>query len=143
MTDLRAAILARLDELERLARDAIKTNPGGNGRWTAVEVYPDEAEVVDADGARIARYTHWYPDMADGMDPEDARHIAAWDPDSVLALVVGAREMVGLHSPDVDPMFNRSGCVGCGSLPDYADRHVDDCPTLAALAKMLGVRAGA
>ncbi len=128
MTDLRARILERLDQLEALAQSASAYGE----HWA-----PD---CQDVDGDHIDRV------VGDG-DEEDPtviyadgraiNHIATWDPAAVLALTAGARQIIDVHAPDHD-----HDCVGCGwrEGSDYAMRYdVDDCPTLAAVARMLDI----
>ena len=120
-TDLRTAILARCDELERIAKAADD---------------PEDWRARRAVGA-LALAT---PD--DDMDREwwVGAHVATWDPDAVLALVAGAREMCEVHQPADDPDYHQPGCRGCGldRTGEWMER-IGDCPTLAALARMLGV----
>lgn len=64
-------------------------------------------------------------------------HIATWEPAAVLALVAAAREMCEVHQPS---HYDEHHCLGCGlDNTGEAMNRPDDCPTLAALARMLGV----
>lgn len=127
MTDLRAAILARVDQLETLAREAD----------------------VDYDGIII--------NFVSAM----SQHMDTWDPAAVLLLASGIREIVEVHSQASGPTkgsqcgcwhFDYSGevtthtegrcCEGCGfdgSDPPNHEYTIDDCPTLEAVARMLGI----
>lgn len=109
-TSVRDAILARCDELERLAQAAV-THWGG---------------VVHPNHATLSR--------------DERSHVATWEPAAVLALVAGAREMCEIHQPADDPGYHEPGCRGCGMdrTGEWMER-IGDCPTLAALARMLGV----
>jgi hypothetical protein len=147
MTDLRAAILARCDELEKLAT-AAATREGG-AVWHAC-YRPNEAAwawdvaaSLDGSGSGIV----------DGRTEETAAHVAAWDPAAAHELVAGAREICEVHRPHLRDWAMRwergrreqiglgPACEGCGFDPvDEAWRHsVGSCPTLRATARMLGV----
>lgn len=144
MPDLRAAILARCDELEKLA-NAAATREGG-AVWHAC-YRPNEAAwawdvatSLDGSGGGIV----------DGRTEETAAHVAAWDPAAALILVAGVREIVTIHAPwdadaaehaDAAEVLARPGervpprpwCRSCGGLTPWP------CETLTALAGMLGV----
>lgn len=145
-TDLRAAILARCDELERLARAAAEHE--GGGAWMV--------DVRDSVAAHFVMADLMVDDeltmvIASDVPCQTAEHFAAWDPAAVLELVAGAREMCEVHTPRViEPYFvypdhvrnpDNDDCEGCG----YADgaewlrNTIGDCPSLRATARMLGV----
>ena len=88
MTDLRAAILARCDELDDADRD-------------------------------VSGYPSVFPE---------------WDD-----VTAGARAICEVHHPADDPDYHQPGCRGCGMdrTGEWMER-LADCPTLSALARMLG-----
>mgnify|MGYP001573649263 CR=1 FL=1 len=70
-------------------------------------------------------------------DPRDSTYttnLPDWED-----LVAGAREMCEVHQPAVDPDYHQPGCRGCGMdrTGEWMER-LADCPTLSALARMLG-----
>lgn len=142
--DLRAAILARCDELERLARNA-----GSGGAWA-----PDGGR-WEVDWTRRGQIGEVQvgpvgsSPLAESLPPV-AAHIATWSPQTVLALVAGARELCEIHQSEVDMAMavfkRREVCASCRTPDQWRDgqnwgfRRVDHpCPTLAALAQMLGI----
>lgn len=124
MTDLRAAILARCDELERLARDQ------PHGPWSVLDSSSRERQRVTNGAALVIAECY-----DSGPAPTIADHIAAWDRDSVLALVSGAREMVAWHGLDSDELEHCQTCEDSPGKPaDYP------CSTLVLLARMIGAK---
>jgi hypothetical protein len=92
--DLVAFLRQRLDEDEQVARAAIgkpsPTNEGlGPGVWRAGGGIWDE--VVDGDDMTIY--------AEGGHTPEQAQHIARWDPAAVLREVEAKRRIIDLHRP--------------------------------------------
>lgn len=115
MTDLRAAILARCDELEQLAR-AASPSP-----WSLGETPFDSGHVYDADGYTVVSH--------EGDNSEaNAALLVEFGPAAVLELVAGAREMCELHT-----LNWQNYCEGCGAVL------VGDDPSLRAAARMIGV----
>jgi hypothetical protein len=156
--DLRAAILARCDELARIA-DAAATREGG-ATWHAC-YRPNEAAWAWDVAASPDRPGYG---IVDGRTKETAAHVATWDPAAALALVAGARGILAEHKTERGPRhpktgFNLQGCCAtCGPHDDmdwmgYPDfwEGIDQwapvwprtCPTLTALAKMIGVETDA
>ncbi len=103
---------------------------------------------------RACRRGRPLPDLAVIRDatPETAAFVAAFDPAAALALVAGAREMCEAHQSVVDLAMAAVGgprrylCAACRTPDEWRDgqnwggrRIVAPCPTLAALARMLGV----
>ena len=127
---VRDVILARCDELERVARAA--AGPRDLSRWASGAGDPCAVADWMAYGTRAL-------DRARAAKPEIAAHMAAWDPGRVVALVAGAREMCEVHQPADDPGYHQPACRGCGMdrTGEWMER-IGDCPTLAALARMLG-----
>lgn len=116
MTDLRAAILARCDELRRIAEAAAEWRPGS---WTAAGSVIESPDHL-AETAMVAE-----------AHSSTAPLIATMDPPAVLALVAGAEEMCELH-----PLNWQNYCEGCGTVL------VGDDPSLVLTAKMIGVPDG-
>ena len=136
---VRDVILARCDELERLARNAGSGGAwaAGGGRW---EVFWTRRGKIGEVQVGPAGETPTVETL-----PPAAAHITAWDPLAVLALVAGARELCEIHGlwdgdgADVvsevygEQVAGLSWCKSCGGLTAWP------CPTLAALARMLGL----
>jgi hypothetical protein len=148
-TGLRAAILARCDDLERLAklaRYAGDPDDDGqdDGRWDSL----GSGVVTDDQMRRVMNPSPIRIPMvrADAIGV----HVATWDPAAVLALVGGAREICEVHQPEVDTAMavfkRREVCSSCRTPDQWRDgqnwgfRRIDHpCPTLGALARMLGI----
>lgn len=146
MTDLRTALLARCDELEKLAKAASRTRPGET--WHVGEFLGEPAVTAAS----------WAPEEGDPMVIADvsgvaevATLIATFGPAAVLDMVAAAREMCEIHVPVLDmavALFGerREVCTVCRT-PDqwregqnWGERRVPwPCPSLRATARMLGV----
>jgi hypothetical protein len=74
---------------------------------------------------------------------EDARHIAAHDPAAVLRRCAADRKILEHHSPIGGGWPGHYVCAGCGYdggyCPEPYTEHVNDCPTLLALAEGYGL----
>jgi hypothetical protein len=106
MDDLVAFLRARLDEDEQVARATPYPWP-----WAEDE---DEVGHVWAEGLNL---------VVKDAYPENARHIARWDPARVLAEVEAKRRILDEVVPEVDGMDERiNGEWGIGSIAedDYA-----------------------
>lgn len=142
--DRRAAILARCDELEAVAKAVLDSPEPGHddtGEWEAT----GSGVVTDLWMRRvISPAPPWIStERSDAL----GTHVATWSPTAVFALIAGARAMCEIHKLwDADegdlvaveavygPEVRRGRwCQGCGGLTSWP------CPTLAALARMLGV----
>lgn len=144
-TDLRAAILARCDELQQLARDAADM-VGGLPRWLPMLASQDAGLSVAIRPVRgvlppIASPNRLILDQAVATFevPAAGYLLGAFDPAAVLALVAGAREICEAHDPvlPVHPA-NFPICSTCGNVSwDYSENW--PCPTVVSLARMLGV----
>ena len=117
MSDLHTAIVARLDELERLAQTA----------------------GLDSGSKR------WVPRMMGGAPPDVAEHMATWDPATVLRGLAEDRLILDRHYlldekctgclPDGEPHEDHSlglKCVECDCWPE-------ECWYLLGLARRHGV----
>lgn len=136
MTDRRARILERLDQLDALAAAALVS-------WDGVMALgPSPTREVGP------------------LSRDELQHIGAWSPHAVYELVAGARQLVDEHGPDRSTLAvidyegadgwlahnpaDEAPCAGCGYHDPYTrepeHRHsVGDCPALSAVARMLGV----
>jgi hypothetical protein len=144
VTDLRAAILARCDELERIAK-ATKSpfyQLGYTGSWEPEKPgdRPSSGPSAVPTGVMV-----WDGDDGMALCQRDtvAAHVAAWDPASVLALVSGARGMVAEHPTEA----NSNGSLYCVPCDDAGMQTGNvqfsgfPCTTMFLLARMLGVKA--
>jgi hypothetical protein len=153
MSDLLDRCLARLDQLETLARAA----GGVPWHWERAEddvvSTPDLASEYLADAADVAllgpagsagHESDWAKDLplsaiesASEVRSGAAAHIIAWDPPAVLTLCAGIRKICEEHRPFE---WNEDQCNGCGlDRTGAAMNTPDECPTLEAVAGMLGV----
>lgn len=126
MTDVRQQLAEALDEAERQAKAC-----GEGVTWSVEHRYAWEGENLEAD-CRDGRCECCRIQGSNGMciydegghDAHDARHIARWDPSTVLRLVERDRELLRLHKVYEGEQFpNHDG--------GYADA-LDDQLTAAA-----------
>jgi len=138
VTDLRAAILARCDDLERLA-EAVGDE---------TESWHQPREFIGDPREGKTRRSHIVRDEADDVialaaNADLAALIAAFGPAAVLELVAGVREICEMHDA-VQPVHPKDFpiCSTCGNVSwDYSENW--PCSTLRAAARMLGVEASA
>jgi hypothetical protein len=132
---------------EALARAAM-AGPGREVRdkqWVEV---PDDGVWTQDHGTVVGKGIHIYDEG--GHDPEQAAHIAAWDPARVLAECAAKRQIIAAHPHDEVSAYGRS-LAGSGGHPIGCNTcHNDDgvlagggwCPTLLALAQPYAGRDG-
>jgi len=139
MPDLHGWIVQQIDEREAAARAATP------GPWHVTEynwqtdfdagvgTVPGEVDVVGHghEGGGVERI-------------EDARHIALHDPAAVLRRCAADRKILAVHAPRDRRWYDDYVCEGCGyDGADYCSEpntpHVNDCPTLLALAEGYGL----
>lgn len=144
--DTRARILARCDELERLARDA-ESMAGGVARWLPTLATPGEGAAVVIRPVLDVLPPSASPNrlvmgevLATCPIGAVGRLLGAFDPAAVAGLAAGAREVCEGHRPSE---WDAHHCRGCGlDRTGEPLSSPDECPTLAALARMLGVVLG-
>lgn len=143
MTDRRAAILARCDELELIAKLACDAaDPEDHGEWDPL----GSGVVLDN---QMRRVTSPVPGRIPTVRADAiGSHIATWDPAMVLTLIVGIRKLCEMHTlwdadatgyADVaeimsdpgEPVSPKPWCRSCGGMTPWP------CPTLVAVAEML------
>lgn len=128
MSTLAAFLLARVEEDEETAKAAVRPehmHPYGDRALPAVspEQVPDEVRGY-LGGA-------W------------GEHFARWDPARVLAECAAKRAILAVHCPpepgsSLARTFSAAHCTGCGYSGPCDDpnvEHVDQCPTLRAIAQ--------
>ena len=128
---------AQLDEIEKVARDALSGSPQG---WTAHRE-DDYDYSVDAGGD----YLGGCPDCGTrpSFDEEDATHIAAFDPPAALALIAEVRELrakVKRVRAEVDAEVQRAQHRPGESKPDVIRRSMSRAIT-GRIIKALGEEA--
>ena len=132
MPDLHGWITQQIDHLEALCRSADKEH----GRdwiatWTAST---DDFELLDSNGTLVAR------NLLSGA----AGLLAMHDPTAVLRRCTADRKILDIHKPLATNWSDYYACAGCGyDGADYCSEpvvsHVNDCPTLLALAEGYGL----
>ncbi len=122
MADLLARVLARVDQLDALARTATP------GPWTTSS-YAMLAAIYKGNG-----HTLIYDEG--GHTEDDAAHIIAWDPPTVLALCAGARRLLDGHVGEVN-----GGELVCAACSEHGGR-VWPCGQVVMVAEMLRVDVG-
>lgn len=122
MPDLRARILERVDQLEALARAA---EAAAQSPWNQGDPDLGDDSVWGHCGLQYVAETV----MA---GPDAAAHIATWDPQAVLTLCAGARELVTWASTSATEL------TGEGWPVDYAYEKAQTA-ALHHVARMLGL----
>jgi hypothetical protein len=132
MPDLHAWITQQVTHLEALCRSAEKEH----GRdwiatWTA---RTDDFELLDSNGTLVAR----------SLLPGAAGLLAIHDPAAILRRCAADRRILDIHKPLAASWSDYYACEGCGyDGADYCSEpnvtHVNDCPTLLALADGYGL----
>lgn len=149
MPDLHAWITAQIDETERLARRAAELcgchPPAPSWSFRDGDEPTDGRILVDGDPhpslrRRISR-KKWNGSY-DGLFM--AEHIVRHDPASVLRRCAADRKILAEHKPYEGSWSNWYACEGCGwngadYCSDLVTDHVNDCPTLLALAEGYGL----
>lgn len=132
MSDLHGWITQRIDETQRVAELA---RGHGEGRWHHETGY-HSGRVEDERGSTVV-YDEGAP------LEEEAAHIALHDPDAVLRRCAADRKILADHAPVGGGWPGHYACEGCGYdgsyCPEPITRHVNDCPTLLALAEGYGL----
>lgn len=135
MPDLHGWITQQIDAAQRAAEAATP------GPWAADT---DDDNVV-ADAGTVARM--WdYVRMGTAVQVEaDMRLIIAQaDPTAVLRRCAADRKILEHHTPVGNGYPSHYACEGCGyddggDLSDWETPHINDCPTLLALAEGYGL----
>lgn len=149
MPDLHGWITRQIDDRERLAElispggyapDEWRIEPSRTGRWAQIVAYsrtniePPEAAVRESDQpvalVQTGRNEHLL--------------IAMYDPAAVLRRCAADRKILTEHKPMEHTWSGWYACEGCGyDGADYCTEpnvsHVNDCPTLLALAEGYGL----
>lgn len=146
MPDLHGWITQQIDDREQLAElispggyapDEWRIEPSRSGRWVEIVAYsrtniePPEA----ASREQVVALTQ--------MGRNEHLLIAMHDPASVLRRCAADRKILDTHKPTAGFWIDYYACEGCGmdgSDPaDWITDHVNDCPTLLALAEGYGL----
>ncbi len=135
--DLRAAILVRCDELERLARAAAGWLLDDDGEWSRDGgcVLRERLTFIDVAGEVPSFGPRWTTSV---RGQSVAPLVAAFGPAAVLDLVAGAREMVVIHAEYEGVNGDGDDWTGC-ECGDADESVYGTCPTLRATARMIGV----
>jgi hypothetical protein len=133
MPDLHEWISERVAETQRIAEAA---RGHGEGRWHHETGY-HSGRVEDERGETVV-YDEGAP------LEEEAAHIALHDPANVLRRCAADRKILAVHAPRDRRWYDDYVCEGCGyDGADYCSEpntpHVNDCPTLLALAEGYGL----
>lgn len=132
MTDLHARVLARLDEVEAVAKAAAP------GTWMLV---PEGAD-PDAPTPYVRTAERWPLLLSETDSEADLAHVATWGPAAVLRLVAGLRRIAERHQViDTDSTGDgpRLRCAGHLMVHGIA---VWPCDDIQDLAVALGVDGG-
>lgn len=136
MTDLHAAILARLDELDADARSAMTYT---TGEWTVVpggSMVDIDCRDISVDGSPvIVKADGWESLIQTNSDPFVAEHIVAFRPPVALGITAAIRTVLDLHPADRDHMCIKD-IAGYSVQAWYDD---EPCPTILAIAEKLGI----
>jgi hypothetical protein len=141
-------ITQQIDDREQLAElispggyapDEWRIEPSRSGRWAQVVAYsrtniePPEAAVRDGD----------QPVALVQTERNEHLLIALHDPASVLRRCAADRKVLAEHRPQGGGYPSHYACEGCGYdgsyCPEPNTEHVNDCPTLLALAEGYGL----
>ncbi|MES9522430.1 DUF6221 family protein [Streptomyces capoamus] len=132
MPDLHGWITQQITHLEALCRSTDKEH---SRDWIATWVAStDDFELLDSNGTLVAR----------SLLPGAAGLLAIHDPAAVLRRCAADRKILDLHKPLATTWSDYYACAGCGyDGADYCSEpvteHVNDCPTLLALADGYGL----
>lgn len=130
MSDLHGWIVQQIDEAQRIAEAA---RGHGEGRWHHDTSYPN-GYVYDG-GVQPVVYDESTP------SPEEAEHIAAHDPATVLRRCEADRRILARHRLDPDVHYEPA-CKGCGTYGDMELPETDnlnECPELLDLGYAHGL----
>lgn len=132
MPDLHGWITQQIDEAQRIA-EAARGQDGG--RWHHDTSYPN-GYVYDG-GVQPVVYDEGTPST------EEAEHIAAWDPATVLRRCEADRRILNRHRLNPGAIWYEAAmCAGCGTEDEMAYPRTDnlnDCPDLLDLAHAHGL----
>lgn len=131
MPDLHGWITQQIDALERSIRDVDKEHQRDwITQWNASS---DTFAIYDSNGSAVA---------FDAL-PVAAGLIARHDPAAVLRRCAADRKILAEHRPVAGDWTDHYACEGCGYdgsyCPERVTEHVNDCPTLLALAEGYGL----
>jgi hypothetical protein len=138
MPDVAAWLAARLAEVEATARAAIPE--GGTGKWPFRCQHKNTIGPIPYSHDLCARLDCDEITIYDegGHSVEQAEHIAAWDPATVLRHVAAERELLEMHSREIEPEWDgKPYCGGCGDGERY-HRMPWPCETLLNRARAWG-----
>lgn len=137
MSDLVTKLLAAIEDVERIAREATP------GPWRVDNATYPEGIHNDYGDCPVAG-GRWGDEASVFDQPSDAHHIALHDPASVLLMCSAHREIVEIHEHqkfDHPGKGDHSiGCIVCHST--YADFGGGICDTIRALARAYGIEEG-
>jgi hypothetical protein len=142
--DLHGWITQQIDRSEQRARactatdwrhvfDGVIVDRDTDG-WQSA---PDNARIASVANERI----YW---STNPPHSPDADHIVCNDPDTVLRRCAADRKILTIHQPQGGNYPGHYACEGCGyDGADYCSEplteHVNDCPTLLAVAEAYGL----
>jgi hypothetical protein len=146
--DLHGWITQQITEREQLADlisaggyepDEWRAEPSRSGRWTQIVAYsrtigePPEAATRDDEQAVALVQTGRNEHLL----------IAMHDPAAVLRRCAADRKILEHHTPVGNGYPSHYACMGCGmdggDCADWNTEHINDCPTLLALAEGYGI----
>lgn len=132
MRDLHGWITQQIDEAQRSAEAA---RGQGDGRWHHDASYPN-GYVYDG-GVQPVVYDEGTPSA------EEAEHIAAWDPATVLRRCEADRKILARHTLNPDAIWYEAAmCHGCGTEDEMCyprTENLNDCPELLDLGHAHGL----
>lgn len=151
MPDLHRWVAQQITEREQLASliagggyepDEWRGEPSRSGRWTQIVAYsrtigePPEAAARDDDQAVALVQTGRNEHLL----------IALNDPAAVMRRCAADRKILEHHAPVGNGCPSHYACYGCGydgggDLSEWETLHVNDCPTLQAIAEGYGITA--
>ncbi|WP_435279140.1 DUF6221 family protein [Streptomyces sp. 1222.5] len=139
MPDLHGWITQQIDHTEGIALDATP------GPWHVTKYeWPSDFDAgIGTSPGEVDVVGHGYE--GGGVEHvRDACHIAAHDPAAVLRRCEADRKILAIHKPLATSWSDYYACEGCGydgadACSEPITRHVNDCPTLLAVAEGYGL----
>ena len=133
MPDLHGWITQQIDRIEQTARAVEDRSAPWDGQWVA-----DGPDALRTYNGHVLFYGHNWP-----LKPGLVEHVALHDPATVLRRCAADRKILAEHRPRGDGYPSHYVCEGCGYdgsyCPEPYTEHVNDCPTLLALAEGYGL----